>query len=267
LSYKSILVQVDHAKACPARIDAAIELAVRCEAHLTGLYLMVEPTGASFARGYLPPEILEAAAAQGEEGGQGGSRPLQRRRRAQPAVVRHPDRSRLRRRAGRDLRPACPLCRPRGGRPGGSGRADSRQPGRWCYLRSPGPADPLYRRRRDARAARDRRMGCEPRGRARRARRAAAPEAGVIGPGGERQPQACRLRPWRRPGRRHRALSRPSRRQGRRPAYRDPRPRRRQRAARTSPARRPISWSWAATDIHACVGSCWAALPAPSCTT
>jgi nucleotide-binding universal stress UspA family protein len=72
LSYKSILVQVDHAKACPARIDAAIELALRHEAHLTGLYLMVEPTGASFARGYLPPEILEAAAGQGEEAAREG---------------------------------------------------------------------------------------------------------------------------------------------------------------------------------------------------
>jgi nucleotide-binding universal stress UspA family protein len=64
LSYKSILVQVDHGKACPARIDAAIDLALRHEAHLTGLYLIVEPTGANFVRGYLPPEILETATAQ-----------------------------------------------------------------------------------------------------------------------------------------------------------------------------------------------------------
>jgi nucleotide-binding universal stress UspA family protein len=69
LSYKSILVQVDHAKACPARIDAAIDLALRHEAHLTGLYLIVEPTGASFVRGYLPLEIREAAIAEAEEAG------------------------------------------------------------------------------------------------------------------------------------------------------------------------------------------------------
>ena len=67
MSYKSILVQVDHTKACPARIDAAIDLALRHEAHLTGLCLIIEPTGASFVRGYLPPEILEAATKQAEE--------------------------------------------------------------------------------------------------------------------------------------------------------------------------------------------------------
>ena len=67
MSYKSILVQVDHAKACPARVDAAIDLALRHEAHLTALYLIAEPAGASFVRGYLPPEILEAASAQAEQ--------------------------------------------------------------------------------------------------------------------------------------------------------------------------------------------------------
>jgi len=64
LSYKSILVQVDHTDANATRVDAAIALAVRHEAHLTGLYLMVEPSGASFARGYLPQEFLAIAAAQ-----------------------------------------------------------------------------------------------------------------------------------------------------------------------------------------------------------
>jgi nucleotide-binding universal stress UspA family protein len=67
LSYRSILVQVDHTKASPARVDAAIALALRHEAHLTGLYLIVEPSGISSMRGYLPPEILASAAARGEE--------------------------------------------------------------------------------------------------------------------------------------------------------------------------------------------------------
>lgn len=66
MSYKSILVQVNHSKACPARIEAAIGLALRHDAHLTGLYLMTEPSGASFVRGYLPPEIVEAAHAQAQ---------------------------------------------------------------------------------------------------------------------------------------------------------------------------------------------------------
>jgi nucleotide-binding universal stress UspA family protein len=72
LSYKSILVQVDHAKACPARIDAAIDLALRYEAHLTGLYLIAEPTGASFTTGYLPPEIMETIKARAEERAEAG---------------------------------------------------------------------------------------------------------------------------------------------------------------------------------------------------
>jgi nucleotide-binding universal stress UspA family protein len=66
LSYKSILVQVDHSKACAARVDAAISLALRHQAHLSALYLLAKPTGASFVRGYLPPEILEAATTQAE---------------------------------------------------------------------------------------------------------------------------------------------------------------------------------------------------------
>jgi nucleotide-binding universal stress UspA family protein len=64
LPYKSILVQVDHTKANPGRVDAAIAMALRHEAHLIGLYLTVEPSGASFARGYLPEEILAHAAAE-----------------------------------------------------------------------------------------------------------------------------------------------------------------------------------------------------------
>jgi nucleotide-binding universal stress UspA family protein len=67
LSYKSILVQVDHTKACPARIDAALALALAHEAHVTGLYLIAEPSGASFVHGYLPPEILATVTARAEE--------------------------------------------------------------------------------------------------------------------------------------------------------------------------------------------------------
>ncbi len=64
MSYKSILVQVDHSKACAARVDAAIGLAVRHQAHLAALYLLAEPPGASFVRGYLPPEVLETIRTQ-----------------------------------------------------------------------------------------------------------------------------------------------------------------------------------------------------------
>lgn len=66
MGYKNILVHVDQTKTCRARIDAAIALALQHEAHLTGLYVIVEPSGASFARGYLPPEIVSAAAGHAE---------------------------------------------------------------------------------------------------------------------------------------------------------------------------------------------------------
>ena len=62
----TILVQVDRMKACQARIDGPIGLALRHETHLAGLYLMVGPTGPSFARGYLPPEHLWAISARAQ---------------------------------------------------------------------------------------------------------------------------------------------------------------------------------------------------------
>jgi len=66
LSYKSILILVDHTRACQARIDAAIGLALCYEAHLTALYVIVDPSSAIFVRGYLPPEIMAIANAQEE---------------------------------------------------------------------------------------------------------------------------------------------------------------------------------------------------------
>jgi nucleotide-binding universal stress UspA family protein len=66
VSYKSILVQVDDTKACAARVDAAIGLALRHQAHLSALYVLAEPAGASFLRGYLPPEVLKDVAARAE---------------------------------------------------------------------------------------------------------------------------------------------------------------------------------------------------------
>jgi nucleotide-binding universal stress UspA family protein len=66
LSYKSIVVQVDHSKACAARVEAAIGLALRHEAHLSALYLLAEPPGASAVRGHLPPEVMETVTARAE---------------------------------------------------------------------------------------------------------------------------------------------------------------------------------------------------------
>ncbi|MEM7022861.1 MAG: universal stress protein [Pseudomonadota bacterium] len=66
MSYKNILVQVDTTQACAARVEAAIALALQHEAHLTALYLIVEYSGASFARSQLPAEVVAAASAEAE---------------------------------------------------------------------------------------------------------------------------------------------------------------------------------------------------------
>lgn len=42
MAYKDLLVQIDDTQACERRIDAAIRLAGRFDAHLTGLYLVPE---------------------------------------------------------------------------------------------------------------------------------------------------------------------------------------------------------------------------------
>ncbi len=62
MTYKNILVQVDSTQACAGRIDAAVALASRLEAHLTGLYLVPEFIGAGFASGYLTAEVQSAIA-------------------------------------------------------------------------------------------------------------------------------------------------------------------------------------------------------------
>jgi nucleotide-binding universal stress UspA family protein len=67
MSYKNLLVHVDDSKACAARVRAAAELAVAHGAHLTGLYIIPEPSPASFVRGYIAPDVLSAIAEQKHE--------------------------------------------------------------------------------------------------------------------------------------------------------------------------------------------------------
>jgi len=66
LSYKSIVVLVDQTAGCQAWIDAAIELALRHGAHLSALYVIVNPASAVFVRGYLPAEITATVEAREE---------------------------------------------------------------------------------------------------------------------------------------------------------------------------------------------------------
>jgi nucleotide-binding universal stress UspA family protein len=59
MALKNLLVHVDDSKSCAARVGAAIELAIVHDAHLTGVYVISDPTPAAFAGGYLPPEMLD----------------------------------------------------------------------------------------------------------------------------------------------------------------------------------------------------------------
>jgi nucleotide-binding universal stress UspA family protein len=58
MAIKDILVQVDGAKAAPARYAAAIEMAQFHGAHLTGLCLAVEPPVPATILGMVPPEAM-----------------------------------------------------------------------------------------------------------------------------------------------------------------------------------------------------------------
>ena len=59
MAYKDLLVHVDDTKSCARRVQAAVDLAVAHEAHLTGLYVIADPSPAVFASGYVPPDLLD----------------------------------------------------------------------------------------------------------------------------------------------------------------------------------------------------------------
>jgi len=59
MTYKTILVHVDGGKRCPARVQTAVELAVRFEAHLVGLYAMTRGYGPASRMVVTGPEIVE----------------------------------------------------------------------------------------------------------------------------------------------------------------------------------------------------------------
>lgn len=68
MAYKDLLVHLDDTKGCAARVDAAIALAIAHEAHLTGVYVVTDPSPASFVQGYLPPDLLDGLQRQEREG-------------------------------------------------------------------------------------------------------------------------------------------------------------------------------------------------------
>jgi nucleotide-binding universal stress UspA family protein len=67
MAVKDLLLQLDDSAACAARVEAAIDLAVRHGAHLAGLCLVPEFVPASFAHGYLVPEVEATIARHVEE--------------------------------------------------------------------------------------------------------------------------------------------------------------------------------------------------------
>jgi nucleotide-binding universal stress UspA family protein len=57
MTYRNLLVQVDESRGCARRIELAVELAAAHDAHLTGVYVVSEPSPASFVEPYLPPDL------------------------------------------------------------------------------------------------------------------------------------------------------------------------------------------------------------------
>ena len=57
MTYRNLLVQVDESRSCARRVELAVELAAAHDAHLTGVYIVSEPSPASFVHPYLPPDL------------------------------------------------------------------------------------------------------------------------------------------------------------------------------------------------------------------
>lgn len=66
MPYRDLLVHVDDGRSCARRIEAAVRLAARHDAHLTGLYLIVEVPLLNYIREYIPPETRATMAAEAE---------------------------------------------------------------------------------------------------------------------------------------------------------------------------------------------------------
>lgn len=64
MSLSNILVHIDHARSVPARLDVALNLAERHNAHLTALYLVPQPRIPDYVRVRLPESVLEMQARQ-----------------------------------------------------------------------------------------------------------------------------------------------------------------------------------------------------------
>jgi nucleotide-binding universal stress UspA family protein len=59
MAYKDLLVHVDDTRSCAARLQAAVDLAAAHEAHLTGVYIIADPSPAAFVSGDMPEDLLD----------------------------------------------------------------------------------------------------------------------------------------------------------------------------------------------------------------
>ncbi len=62
MTYKDIVVHIDHHKPCAARLAAAIGIAQAFDARLTGVFVRARPYIPPYAEAQISPEILEAQA-------------------------------------------------------------------------------------------------------------------------------------------------------------------------------------------------------------
>ena len=64
MTFKNLLVHVDDDAGSAARLDAAIKLARDHEAHLTSLYVQVEPSWPGYVQAQMPEEVLKIQESQ-----------------------------------------------------------------------------------------------------------------------------------------------------------------------------------------------------------
>jgi nucleotide-binding universal stress UspA family protein len=60
MSYKTLLVHLDNSRSCAKRIDVALDLAERFDAHLVGLFVMADPVVPTFVMAQMPSSTLES---------------------------------------------------------------------------------------------------------------------------------------------------------------------------------------------------------------
>lgn len=67
MSYKTLLVHLDNSKSCAGRVAVALDLAERFDAHLVGLFVMVDPVVPTFVMAQMPSSAIETQRAAARE--------------------------------------------------------------------------------------------------------------------------------------------------------------------------------------------------------